>query len=80
MKFNFYEMVTILKAILSADEYFLGIEPSPKQHYTTEQLAVQTKFLESCREHPALIINIQSIIAKLKKSPPKKHPSKKRQR
>lgn len=83
MKFKFYEIVTILKAILSADEHFLGIEkPSPKRHYTytTEQLAAQAKFLESCLEHPALIVNIRSIITKLKAAPPKKYPSKKRHR
>lgn len=81
MKFKFYEIVTILKAILSADEHFLGIDkkPSPR-HYTTEQLAAQAKFLESCLEHPALIVNIRSIITKLNAAPPKKYPSKKRRR
>lgn len=69
MKFELYEIVTILKLILNTDIMM----HSEKMYYTDEQLAIVDKFFSACQECPSMIDQIQSIMAKLQSSPPKSY-------
>lgn len=79
MKFNFFEMVTILRAILSADKHILSLDIG-KKYYTDEQRAIVDKFFSACQECPSMIDQIQSIMAKLQSSPPKSYRKKRKRK
>ena len=76
MKFELYEIVTILKLILNTDIKM----HSEKMYYTDEQLAVMDKFFSACQECPSMIIKIQSIMAKLQSPPPKSYRKKRKRK
>lgn len=76
MKFELYEIVTILKLILNTDIMM----HSEKMYYTDEQLAIVDKFFSACQECPSMIDQIQSIMAKLQSPPPKSYRKKERKR
>lgn len=81
MKFELYEIVTILKLILNADKHIGGLNMhSEKMYYTDEQLAVMDKFFSACQECPSMIIKIQSIMAKLQSPPPKSYRKKRKRK
>ena len=76
MKFELYEIVTILKLILNTDIKM----HSEKMYYTDEQLAIVDKFFSACQECPSMIDQIQSIMAKLQSSPPKSYRKKRKRK
>lgn len=80
MKFDFYELTIIVRAILSADEYLLGIKDDSDRTYSEDQLDVRSKFIYCCQMRPAIMARVRGLIAKLKHLPPKKHKKAKRKK
>ena len=81
MKFELYEIVTILKLILNTDIKMHSEKMhSEKMYYTDEQLAIVDKFFSACQECPSMIDQIQSIMAKLQSSPPKSYRKKRKRK
>lgn len=76
MIFTFREIIIILKALFSIDNYILGIQQKEESSHIDDELVVRLKLIQCYQQCPHLRIRVTNIVEKLKTKNPKKYKSK----